>query len=74
MNRVPHKGLAINKDLKNTHKKNIYIYIYIYIKIFQNFACSVLGEKFVPGSGPGQFCKPTATQVATSGVIFVADG
>jgi len=37
-------------------------------------ASLVLGEKFIPGSGAGQFCKPTATQVAASGVIFVADG
>merc|ERR1711862_617465 len=34
----------------------------------------VLGEKFEPGSGPGQFCKPTATQVSSTGIVFIADG
>lgn len=34
----------------------------------------VLGERFVPGSGPAHFCKPTATQVASNGLVFVADG
>merc|ERR1711971_873433 len=49
----------------------------------------VLGEKFEPGSGPGQFCKPTSTQsgsgpgqfckptstqVSSTGIIFIADG
>merc|ERR1712037_938840 len=28
----------------------------------------VLGEKFEPGSGAGQFCKPTATQVSSTGL------
>ena len=31
--------------------------------LYHNIAFSVLGEKFQPGSGPGQFCKPTSTQV-----------
>jgi peptidylamidoglycolate lyase len=34
----------------------------------------VLGEKFEPGSGAGQFCKPTATQVSSTGIVFIADG
>jgi len=34
----------------------------------------VLGEKFQPGSGPGQFCKPTSTQVSSTGIVFIADG
>jgi len=34
----------------------------------------VLGEKFVPGSGPGHFCQPTSTQAASDGTVFVADG
>merc|ERR1712083_469067 len=34
----------------------------------------VLGEKFEPGSKPGQFCKPTATQVSSTGIVFIADG
>jgi len=34
----------------------------------------VLGDKFTPGSGPGHFCKPTATAVASTGQVFVADG
>merc|ERR1712083_268146 len=33
----------------------------------------VLGEKFEPGSKPGQFCKPTATQVSSTGIVFIAD-
>ena len=44
---------------------SILFYI-IYMKkkiLYHNIACSVLGEKFQPGSGPGQFCKPTSTQV-----------
>ena len=43
-----------------------YIILYhLYKKkiLYHNIACSVLGEKFQPGSGPGQFCKPTSTQV-----------
>merc|ERR1712037_184928 len=32
----------------------------------------VLGEKFEPGSGAGQFCKPTATQVSSTGIVFIA--
>jgi len=34
----------------------------------------VLGEQFVPGNDAGHFCKPTAVAVASTGIIFVADG
>merc|ERR1712107_21917 len=34
----------------------------------------VLGEKFQPGSGPGQFCKPTSTQVSSTGIVFILMG
>merc|ERR1712241_1583882 len=34
----------------------------------------VLGEKFQPGSGPGQFCKPTSTQASSTGIVLIADG
>merc|ERR1712141_487853 len=34
----------------------------------------VLGEKFEPGSGPGQFCKPTATQVNEISNVGKRDG
>jgi len=34
----------------------------------------VLGEAFVPGNDKAHFCQPTSTAVASSGVLFVADG
>ncbi|TNN16077.1 Peptidyl-alpha-hydroxyglycine alpha-amidating lyase 2 [Schistosoma japonicum] len=34
----------------------------------------VLGERFKPGSGMNQFCKPTDVVVATNGQIFISDG
>jgi len=34
----------------------------------------VLGEKFIPGNGANNFCKPTSVAVASNGMIFVADG
>ncbi|CAN7938280.1 unnamed protein product [Ixodes hexagonus] len=33
-----------------------------------------LGEKFRPGSGPNNFCKPTSVAVTLSGDFYVADG
>ncbi|XP_056022421.1 peptidylglycine alpha-amidating monooxygenase-like isoform X2 [Ostrea edulis] len=34
----------------------------------------VLGQKFQPGSGNNQFCKPTDVAVLSSGEFFVSDG
>jgi len=34
----------------------------------------VLGTQFVPGNDATHFCKPTATAIASSGQVFVADG
>ena len=34
----------------------------------------MLGEKFTPGDDASHFCKPTAVAVASSGIVFVADG
>lgn len=33
-----------------------------------------LGNKFIPGSDLGSFCKPTAVAVLSSGEFFVSDG
>lgn len=33
-----------------------------------------LGKKLQPGSGDGEFCKPTSVAVLPSGEFFVADG
>lgn len=33
-----------------------------------------LGKKLEPGSGEGEFCKPTSVAVLPSGEFFVADG
>ena len=33
-----------------------------------------LGKKLIPGSGNGEFCKPTSVAVMPSGEFFVADG
>lgn len=45
-----------------------------YVK--NNFAQAdlVLGERFVPGSDEGHFCKPTDVAIASTGVIFISDG
>ncbi|CAH8866565.1 unnamed protein product [Trichobilharzia szidati] len=34
----------------------------------------VLGERFKPGSGENQFCKPTDVVVSTNGQVFISDG
>lgn len=33
-----------------------------------------MGEKFIPGSDQGHFCKPTGVAVTVDGSIYVADG
>lgn len=34
----------------------------------------VLGERFVPGSDHGHFCKPTDVAVASTGTVYISDG
>ncbi|CAH8553856.1 unnamed protein product [Schistosoma turkestanicum] len=33
-----------------------------------------LGERFKPGSGENQFCKPTDVVVSSNGLVFISDG
>lgn len=47
------------------------------IRNFKDYFFQVLielGKKLEPGSGDGEFCKPTSVAVLPSGEFFVADG
>jgi len=69
---MPH-GLDIDQE-GNTWVTDVGLHQVMKFPAGETKPSLVLGEKFVPGSDSGHFCKPTSTAVASTGQIFVADG